>query len=237
MTILALIVLAVAALAPLALALRRVRPGRGRREAALALHRGQLAELERDRAVGRIAQSEYATALLEIQRRLLAADALPETPEAARGGRLPLLAALLLVPLAGAGLYLVHGRPQLPGAPLAARLAAAHDTEVLVARLRARLASPDLDPARKRKGYILLGNTEDAMGNLPQAAAAWREAVRLAFDPNLAALAAEAQTRVDGGRVSADSAALFARALAEAPKNAPWRAIAEQRVQQASAKP
>ena len=168
-----------------------------------------------------------------MQRRLLAADALPE-PAATGAGRLPLVAALLLVPAAGAALYLVHGRPDLPAAPLAARVQAAAQTDGLVALLRQRLATPGLDPERAREGYVLLGNTEDTMGDLPAAAAAWRQAVRLRFDAGLAALAAEAQTRIDG-HVGPDAAALFARALAEGPKDAPWRAVAEQRMQQASA--
>ena len=235
MTILALILLAVVALTPLALSLRRLHPGRGRREAALALHRAQLAELERDRAEGRIGDAEHATALIEVQRRVLAADALPEAADMSRGRRLPLLAAIVAVPLLAAGLYLVHGRPNLPGAPLSARIQAAHQTDDLVAMLRARLATPGLKPEQAREGYVLLGNTLDTTGDLAGAAAAWRQAVRLRFEPGLAALAAEAQTRVDGGKVNPDSAALFARALAEGPKAAPWRPIAEQRVQQASA--
>ncbi len=234
-TIAALILLAAVAMTPLAFSLRRPHPGRGRREAALALHRAQLAELERDRAEGRIGDAEHATALIEVQRRLLAADALPDAADPTRSRRLPLLAALVVVPLLAGGLYLVHGRPGLPGAPLAARIQAAHQTTVLVAMLKQRLAAPGLDPERARQGYILLGNTEDSMGDLAAAAGAWRQAVRLRFDPGLAALAAEAQTRVDGGHVGADAAALFARALAEGPKDAPWRPIAEQRVQQASA--
>ncbi len=237
MTIAALILLAAVALAPLALALRRLAPGRGRREAALALHRAQLAELERDRAEGRINASEHATALIEVQRRLLAADALPQAASVPAARRAPVIAALVLVPLLGAGLYLVHGRPDLPSAPLAARIRAAHQTDVLLAMLRERLAVPGLDPERARRGYVLLGNAEDSTGHLAQAAAAWREAVRLRFEPDLAALAAEAQTRVDGGKVSANSAALFTRALAEGAKDAPWRGIAEQRLRQVSAKP
>ncbi len=230
MTVAALVLVAVVALTPLGLALRRLSPGRGRREAALALHRGQLAELERDRAEGRINATEHATALIEVQRRLLAADALPQAAPAPAARRWPVVVALVAVPLLGAGLYLVHGRPDLPGAPMTARMESAHQTEVLLAMLRARLAMPGLDPEKARRGYVLLGNAEDSSGHLGLAAQAWREAVRLRFEPGLAALAAEAQTRVDGGKVSADSAALFRRALAEGPKNAPWRPIAEQRL-------
>ncbi len=237
MTLAALILLAAIALLPLGFALRRGAAGRGRREAALALHRAQLAELDRDRAEGRIGAAEHATAVLEVQRRLLAADALPEAAAPA-SSRWPILAAVFVVPVAGFALYVgSQGRPDLPGAPMSARMANAdaegHATSMLVAMLRAKLAEPGLDPEQARKGYVYLGNAEDSLGHLPAAAAAWRQAVRLRFDPAMAALAAEAQTRVDGGRVSPDSAALFAQALAQAPGNAPWRGIAEQRLKSA----
>ena len=70
---LAIALLAAIALAPLALSLRRTAAARGRQEAAIALHRAQLAELDRDLADGRIAAAEHANAVLEVQRRLLAA--------------------------------------------------------------------------------------------------------------------------------------------------------------------
>jgi cytochrome c-type biogenesis protein CcmH len=237
-TFVALILLAVVALLPLGLVLRRDGAGRGRREAALALHRAQLAELERDFAEGRIGAADHATAVLEVQRRLLAADALPE---AAVPGtrRWPIVAAMVAVPVAAFALYSLQGRPGLPGAPMAARMVdadrEAHQTAMVLAMLRARLAEPGLDPEKARQGYVYLGNAEHSLGHLAEAAAAWRQAVRLRFDPGLAALAAEAQTRVDDGRVSPDSAALFAEALAQAPPDAPWRGIAEQRLKTAGA--
>jgi cytochrome c-type biogenesis protein CcmH len=236
----ALILLAVVALLPLGLVLRRGAAGRGRREAALALHRAQLAELERDRVEGRIAAADHATAVLEVQRRLLAADALPEAAIPSTR-RWPILAAMVVVPVAAFALYSLQGRPGLPGAPMAARLAgadrAAHDTAMLIAMLRAKLAEPGLDPEKARQGYLYLGNAEDSLGHLREAAAAWRQAVRLRFDPALAALAAEAQTRVDDGHVSPDSAALFTEALAQAPADAPWRGIAERRLKTTKAAP
>ncbi len=242
MTWLALAALAALALAPLLATLFRGRATRDRREAALASHRAQLAEIDRDLAEGRIAATEHAAAMLEVQRRLLAADALP--PEAQQGeqqgggrrrdGRWPVLAGMVAVPLAAAGLYLVHGRPDLPAAPLSARLAQSAKEDALVAELRARLRTPGLDPERQRQGYVLLGNSEETLGHLPEAADAWRAAVRLRFEPGLAALAAEAQTQVAGGHVSMDSAELFRRALDSAPPDAPWRGLAEQRVREAS---
>jgi cytochrome c-type biogenesis protein CcmH len=65
--------------------------------------------------------------------------------------------------------------------------------------------------------------------NLPGAAEAWHKALDGRFDPMLAAQTAEAMTRVNG-QVNSESAALFRRALAEAPADAPWRSIVERRL-------
>jgi cytochrome c-type biogenesis protein CcmH len=228
---------AMVALAPLAISLGRTAAGRSRRESALALHRAQLAELDRDLAEGRIAAAEHVSAVLEVKRRLLAADADTEpAPPAPRASRTTLLLALLAVPLAGAGLYLIDGHPELPAAPRAARLAeaerAGHDADALIARLRARLATMDQSSELARQGYVLLGNAEESQGRLAEAAAAWRRAVGIRFDAALAVLAAEAATRVEG-RVSPDSAALFRRALADGPPDAPWRKLVQQRLAEA----
>src|SRR5260370_21061044 len=89
----ALLLLAAAAVAPLAWSLRRAARSLGRREADVALHRAQLVELDRDLAEGRIAPSEHAAAGLEAQRRLLAAAESAQTG-ASRRSRLPVPAVL-----------------------------------------------------------------------------------------------------------------------------------------------
>lgn len=236
----ALLLLALAAVAPLAWSLRRAARSLGRREADIALHRAQLAELDRDLAEGRIAASEHAAAVLEVQRRLLAAaEAAERTPAAtSHASRMPLIAVLVLVPVAALLLYLPGGSPNLPAQPLAQRMAKAErrarEAAVLVAELKQRLATLDPHSERARQGYILLGNFEDAQGHLPAAAEAWHKALDARFDPTLAAQTAEAMTRVQG-HVGAEAAALFRRALAEAPANAPWRSIAEQRLAEVKA--
>lgn len=65
--------LAVAALAPLVANLVNPAQARGRREADLALYRAQLAELEREREAGRLDEATHRGATIEVQRRLLAA--------------------------------------------------------------------------------------------------------------------------------------------------------------------
>jgi cytochrome c-type biogenesis protein CcmH len=228
----ALALLVVVIMAPLALVLRTRGTPRGRREAAMALHRAQLAELDRDLADGRIGQAEHATAMLEVQRRLLAADASTEPPlqTSSRGS---LIVVLALVPAVGFLLYIIGGHPTLPSAsPSETEAAAAQrsaEEAALISQLRTGLAKMDPKSDQTRQGYLLLGNAEASRGNMREAAAAWGTALAARFDPTLAVETAEAITESQG-RVTDEAASLFRRALAEAPADAPWRTMAQKRL-------
>jgi cytochrome c-type biogenesis protein CcmH len=98
-------------------------------------------------------------------------------------------------------------------------------------RLRTNLATLDPKTDKARQGYVLLGNAEAQMGDLAKATADWRTALDAQFDPTLAVQIAEAQSRLDG-HVGPESADLFRRALAAGPADAPWRAMAQQRLEE-----
>ena len=224
--------LMVVALAPLAFVLRRTGAARGGRDPAMALHRSQLLELDRDLNEGRILPVEHATAVLEVQRRLLAVADTADRP-AAPGARWPVMAALVAVPIAAIALYAVGGQPYLPtlsgdSAEMAGLKRQAEEA-ALIQQLRERLLTLDPRSDQARQGYVLLGNVEEARGNDAAAAEAWRTALTAQFDVTLAVRAAEAATRAEG-KVSEASAALFRRALAGAPADAPWRASVEGRL-------
>lgn len=229
---LAAAILAAVALSPLLWTLRRSITPRGRKESALAFHRAQVTELDRDLVEGRIAAEEHAAAVLEVQRRVLA---VASDPEAVPMGspRSPLLITLILVPVAAFALYAVGGSPYLPSEPLAQRIAAAKIREQredqLIGLLRQKLARMNPHTVLARQGYVLLGNAEARMGHMQQAAAAWQTALQTRFDPTLAAEAGEAMTEASG-HVTQAAAALFRRALNDAPTNAPWRPIVEKRL-------
>jgi cytochrome c-type biogenesis protein CcmH len=229
---LVIVLVAAVALAPLAYSLRKEAVARGRREAAIALHRAQLAELDRDLADGRIAAAEHASAVLEVQRRLLAAADSTE-PRSSAGSRSSVLFALMLLPLGAFVLYWIGGSPWLPAAPLAERIAAAQQEATreaaLIAQLRQRLGELDVHSEQARQGYVLLGNAEASRGRLPEAVDAWRTALATRFDPTLAAETAEAITEVNGS-VTNEAAALFRQAIAASPADAPWRPMAEKRL-------
>lgn len=82
-------------------------------EGELAIYLDQLAEIERERAGGGLSESEAAAARLEIERRILAADASAETAKAAPSALHQLLppAIALVIPLFALGLYLKIGHP------------------------------------------------------------------------------------------------------------------------------
>ncbi|MDG6094570.1 c-type cytochrome biogenesis protein CcmI [Acetobacter sp. AN02] len=232
MTWAGIVILSVITLLPAAVSVRGRTRQRDERETALALHRLQLAELDRDLTTGMIAPAEHGVAYLEVQRRILAADQV-KTGMTDRITNLRLWLGLGAVPVMATVLYLTGGQPSLPAQPLKARLAAqaAENSKIddTLSRLRTALGSLPPDDPRLRQGYLLLGQAEAAAGQYAGAARDWGRALDLKFDPELAAQVAELHVRADG-HVSAEAVALFRRALDGAPKDAPWRRSVEARI-------
>lgn len=174
------------------------------RETSLQLHRGQLEELSRDLADGRIAQTEYEGAKLEIERRILAADML-NVPAQDGNARLLLLAAIVLVPAMAFLLYLPGSTPDVPSEPHAAWLVQQQKAQAqlagLISQLRAHLAglNPDSVAASEGQAYLAEAIAEQA------------------------------------GALTPEAIALFKQSIANAPANAAWRQLDEQRLVQAAA--
>lgn len=230
---LAIGVLALAALSPLAWAMARGGEAQSPRSLAMALHRAQLQELDRDLAEGRILPTEHATAVLEVQRRLLGAAAAPEAAAQA-GSRAPLLFVAAMVPVAALALYLVGGTPDMPSVTEQARVARqrAAESDKLLAQLRARLSIMDPRSEQARQGWIVLGNAEESRGDTGAAASAWSRALAVRFDPTLAVQVAFATAQTENG-LTTDGAALLRRALAAAPPDVAWRGMAEDALKRA----
>ncbi len=230
---LAIALLAAACLAPVILAawLGRVRI-RSRRDMALALHRAQLAELDRDLAQNRLLESEHAAARLEVQRRLLGDAALTER-ETRRSGPVPLVIVCALAPAIALILYVAGGHPDYAAQRRASEAAASDEQtrkdDAVIAELRTMLAKMDPKSERARKGYLILGQAELTRGHLPEAADAWRMALAAKYEPALAAETAEIITESQG-RPTQEAMTLFRRALADAPADAPWRPMVAKRV-------
>lgn len=214
--------LAVAALLPLAANILGPTRTRGRREADLAVYRAQMAELEREREIGRLDEAAHRAAMLEVQRRLLAAPA-EAGPAAGTRSRWVLLGALVAVPALAIGLYLPSGIPEMPSAPYATRQAAAERDEEVLGTLRARLTQLPPNSDQARDGWALLANAERSRGNLTAAADAYRRALTGKFDAELTAQLAQVlleQDRTD------EATALLAAALPQAPRHIGLRFLA-----------
>jgi len=183
-----LALLATATVGVLLIPLLRARvAAHGRLEGELAIYRDQLAELERERQAGTVAESDASAARLEIERRILAAadKDRPTAPVALpRLHRLLPPALALVIPLLALGLYLEVGRPGLPAAPFVAGAKPTvpgqqpMDPARLVASARARVAAQPGDPdAQSALGEAL---TLEADGTVtPPALEAFNRALAL----------------------------------------------------------
>jgi cytochrome c-type biogenesis protein CcmH len=235
-------VLAVLTVAPLVAYTRRAGRQRGRQEAALSLHRAQLRELDRDLEDGRLVREEHEAAKLEVQRRLLADAALAE-PAPPRSSVAAVATVGVLVPAAALALYLTVGHPDFPpkdngGAPAQQVLttqqrADAERGEEAVAQLSARLRLMEPHADRTLQGYEILGKAELELGHLPEAIDAFQHVLADRFEPTIAAETAEMMTEVAGNTVTPEALALFKRAMAAAPADAPWRPMARKRIAEA----
>jgi cytochrome c-type biogenesis protein CcmH len=180
------------------------------------VYRDQLEEIGRDRAAGLIGEGEAEAARIEVSRRMLAAAAdAPQSPAAgsARRRRATALAALVLLPLGAAGLYVLLGSPGLPGQPLAPRREAPPEhgsLAELVGRVEAHLENNPQDG----RGWEVIGPAYMRLGRYDDAVKARRNALRL-LGPSGTREAdlGEALTGAANGVVTAEAKSAFERAL------------------------
>jgi cytochrome c-type biogenesis protein CcmH len=201
-----------------------IRPRKSRQAAALAVYRAQLMDLTREEERGLLSEVEAAGLKAEIERRMLKIAGKPELEARSwQAGPAVLVTAVLVLPLAAIGLYLLLGQPGLRGHPhaeLAANTAAPSDpqsTEIatLVAQLEQRMAEHPQDPV----GWRLLGHAQGGLGRWPDSAASYARAVAAgAKDAATLAEWGEALVFAGGGTVSPPVEEVFRRALAADPK-------------------
>lgn len=192
----------------------------------ITVYRAQLAEIDEELARGSLTESEAGAAKLEIQRRLLRADAAAEGKTATASRRSVIAGAtviLLLVPVLGSGIYLAIGRPDATQVDLAAMQQRAAqeaklraDTERMIAQLRERLA---IDPGRA-DGWLLLGRSLLAIDRAAEAVPALDRVITLQPDDAEAyALRAEAQTLAADGSVTPAAQRDFRAVLEREPQH------------------
>ncbi|MFN3400454.1 MAG: c-type cytochrome biogenesis protein CcmI [Ferrovibrio sp.] len=205
---------------------------RGQRQAAdrkahdVTVYRAQLAEIDEELARGSLTEAEAGAAKLEIQRRLLRADAAAEG-KATMASRRSVIAGsivvLLLVPVLGGGIYLSIGRPEATQVDRAAMQQRAAqeaqiraETERMITQLRERLAT---DPNRA-DGWLLLGRSLLATDRAAEAVPALDRVIALQPDEiDAYALRAEAQTLAADGSVTAAAQRDFRAVLERDPQH------------------
>jgi cytochrome c-type biogenesis protein CcmH len=199
---------------------------RTRREVApraaydLEIYRDQLAEIERDHARKLIGDSEAQAARTEVARRALAADTAAKAGAPASPPRrsFAVVAVAGLAPVLAFGVYLATGSPELPGQPLAERLAAGQiQDQELITRLETRLREHPEDV----QGWVLLARSYGSLGRFDDAVTAWQEVMRRSQTPEaFAGALGEAQVQAANGTVPPAALVQFEAALKANPADA-----------------
>lgn len=196
---------------------------------ATAVYKDQLREIERDLERGLVAPGEAKAARAEIARRLLASADQAGRTEPAGGTsrrRLAALVALVAVPGIALGTYLQTGRPNLPAAPLAARLETpvTPDTDIGTLVRRVELAL-QRDPNDGR-GWDVIAPVYLRMQRPREAILAFGNAIRIvgsSADRQFGL--GQAHLMLSGGVINADAKAAFQAALRDDPRHALARAF------------
>lgn len=188
----------------------------------VAVYRDQLDEIARDRASGLIGEAEAEAARIEVSRRLLAAADAAEPEMAIEASsaasslwrrRATALAGLLLLPAGAAAVYLALGSPQLPGEPLAARLAAVHQDNSIASMVSQVEAHLERNPNDVR-GYEVLAPIYLRMGRYADAVATRRKLIAVSGESaDREADLGEALTAAANGIVTDEAKSAFDRAV------------------------
>jgi cytochrome c-type biogenesis protein CcmH len=223
--------LAVAAMIAVALAfvlprlVSRKSPGRGASRAALNadVYRGQLADLDHERASGALAPADYDAARAELERRLLAEGTFEERPAARGSGRVAATAVALLLPLAAIGLYFVFGSPEaidVSPSTVQGELSPASDPAAFRRQLDAHLAANPRDG----RAWVALARLDMAEDRFAEAAAHFARALdvapKVARDADVWCEYADALGMAQGGALAGKPTELIGRALAIDGRNA-----------------
>jgi cytochrome c-type biogenesis protein CcmH len=180
------------------------------------VYKDQLAEIDRDLALGTIAASEADAARVEISRRLLATADARDVPAQAnlKLRRSAAVLALVGLPVVAAAFYLSLGSPRLGDFPLVGRERDADASQPLanlVAQVEAHLEKNPTDG----RGWGVLAPVLARLGRYDDAVRAYRNAISYGGDSaDRRADLGEALTGAAGGVVTSEAKAEFERAVA-----------------------
>jgi cytochrome c-type biogenesis protein CcmH len=226
MTVLAAVGLAI----PL---VRRADAARAARADAATVLKAQLGELEAQAATGALEAPEAEALKTDLKRRLLAEGRRPDgeaRPLPERALLVVALGVVALVTLAGTGLYLKMGRPDVPAAPALNGAAApgggmaggadanhpAGDVAAMIAQLEQQMQREPGNP----EGWRMLGWSYLQTGRNAEAAAAYGKAAALQpGNADYLSAQGEATVLAADGAVTPPAQDIFRRALAADPQD------------------
>jgi cytochrome c-type biogenesis protein CcmH len=204
-----------------------------------AVYRDQLAEIQAERAQGLIGAAEAEAATIEVSRKLLASAARSEAAARPVAGSAPggirhthiALITAAGIPLLTLGLYLAHGSPSVPSAPIAATQEAAGeraDLTRMIALVEARLRETPDDG----KGWEVIAPVYLKVGRFADAATAYANAARLQGESvKLLAGIAESSISARDGIVTDEARAAYEKILKLEPGRLEprfWLAVAKE---------
>jgi cytochrome c-type biogenesis protein CcmH len=215
------VVTAAFVLPPLWLGLRAPTSRADRKAANLAIFRDQLADLEREKAEGTLAEADFEQARRELQRRLLE-EVDSKAAETQAGSHAPsrktAIALLVLLPVAAVASYTLLGSPRAldPAQTVAQPKMSPEQINSMVDRLAERMrANPD-DP----KGWLMLARSYKVLGRYAEAAAAYGKAEStIEGDPELLASYAETIAMAEGKGLAGKPTELVEKALTIDPQH------------------
>jgi cytochrome c-type biogenesis protein CcmH len=195
-------------------------------QANAAVYRDQLAELERERQQGQLTEAEFALAHDELSQRLLedvtnlTTTASPSSSEVTwRKPRLWVAALGLCLPIGAMLMYSSLGQPAGMD-PVALRQGVNRNDEVTPEKLTemaTALMRRLQDEPNSAEGWVMLGRVQRARGRFDEADEAFRRALDLTHDDNLAIERAEVLAQKNGGVFAGEPWAIIQRVLAADP--------------------
>jgi cytochrome c-type biogenesis protein CcmH len=217
-----LVAIALALLLPPLLRRRSAAGGVSRNATNVAVYRDQLKEIEQDFASGILSRDGYEEAKREIERRVLEDVSGAEADAAAGGGRNAAVVIGAAIPIVAFALYFAVGNigALLPGRAMVADQGAHGVSEAQIRELTARLAARMEQQPDDVEGWVMLGRSYTALGEFPNAARAYGNAVsRSGSDAALLADYADALAMAQGRSLEGEPEKIIHRALEIDPHN------------------
>ena len=201
-----------------------------------AVYRDQLADLEREHALGNLNDQELQIARDELSQRLLddvgpaEADAEPSNAQASAGVKalavprqpwMGLTALIVLVPVLSLVMYGLLGQPEALD-PLALKQGTSKEAEVTpekLATMAAALSRRLEDEPNNVEGWVMLARVQRALGQFEPSGQSLRKALALSQDDNLAIDLAEVLAQQNAGNFAGEPWAIIQRVLKADPRH------------------